>query len=217
MIPLSPDTPILLGALIEPLAVAIHAIARVEPQEGEKVLIIGGGPIGQSIALALILSTGVKPLVAELDPARRELLEALGARTLDPQATGFADAVSGMLGGPADVVIDAVGISDTLSQAFDSSRLGSRICLVGMGSPQLTIDAFRISTDERQIMGSFTYSDDDFRYAARLIAEEPERASLLISRTVEPDEAHSAFEQFANATAPPGKTLARFDSDPAEI
>lgn len=217
VIPLSPDTPILLGALIEPLAVAIHAISRVEPQEGEKILIIGGGPIGQSIALALILSTGVKPLVAELDPARRELLEALGARTLDPQAAGFSGMVSRILGGAADVVIDAVGVNDTLTQAFNSSRLGSRICLVGMGSPELTIDAFRISIDERQILGSFTYSDDDFRYAARLIAKEPERASLLISRTIEPDEAHSAFEQATNATAPPGKTLVRFRSDTPEI
>src|SRR5690606_32101626 len=46
-----PDLPLHLGALIEPLAVAVHAVGRGAPQAEEKVLVIGGGPIGQSILL----------------------------------------------------------------------------------------------------------------------------------------------------------------------
>lgn len=210
VVALQDDTPILLGALIEPLAVAVHAIDRVAPKAGERVLIIGGGPIGQSVALVLLLRGVVQPVVAELDPARRRLIEAIGARAIDSRNGGFADAVADLLGGPADVVIDAVGIDETLAHAFASSRLGARICLVGMGSPHLRIDAFRLSTDERSLVGSFTYSDDHFREAARLIATAPELAGILISRTVDLARAHSAFVEAAAASAPPGKTLVRF-------
>lgn len=213
IVPLSESTPILLGALIEPLAVAVHAIARVDPQQGERILVIGGGPIGQSIALALMLSGFAEPVVAELDPARRELLQSIGARTIDSGAGTIAEDAAELLGGPADVVIDAVAIDRTLADAFAASRLGARICVVGMGSPKLTIDAFRVSTDERTLVGSFTYSDDDFRRAAALIATEPERAGILISRTVPVSEAQAAFEQAAAGVAPPGKTLVRFDAE----
>lgn len=208
---LSNDLPILLGALVEPLAVALHAISRVAPRVGERILVIGGGPIGQSLALGLIHLGMTEVLVAELDPARRDLLESIGVRTLDPRGDGFADKVSRSLGTAADVVIDAVGIDRTIADAFAASRLGSRICLVGMGSPTIMLDAFRVSTEERTIVGSFTYSNADFREAARLISEQHELASVLISRTVDLNDAQSAFEDAVTGAAPPGKTLVRFD------
>ena len=79
-----------------------------------------------------------------------------------------------------------------------------------MGAPQLAIDAFRVSTDERSIVGSFTYSDDDFREAARLIAGIPRPGGLLVSRVVSPDQAQDAFVEAVRGEAPAGKTLVRF-------
>jgi threonine dehydrogenase-like Zn-dependent dehydrogenase len=212
LVALADDTPILLGALIEPLAVAVHAVRRAGVFPGERVLVIGGGPIGQSVALALMLSGVAAPVVAELDAARRALLEQLGARALDAATPDFPAAVAALLGGPADVVIDAVGIDRTLANAFAASRLGATICLVGMGATSLVVEAFRISTDERTLVGSFTYSDDDFREAARLVALAPERAGLLISRTVGVDQAQEAFVEAARGEAPAGKTLVRFSA-----
>lgn len=216
VVPISADTPILLGALIEPLAVAVHAIARVAPQPGERVLIVGGGPIGQSVALALSLMTGEEAVVAELDPSRRALIERLGARTLDPQAPTFAEEAHRELGGEADVVIDAVGVEATLRTAFAMSRLGARICLVGMGAPVVPLDAFRISVEERTLVGSFTYSDGDFRRAAAMIGEEPARAGVLISELVPLADAPTAFERAAAGVGAPGKTLVQFGDPDAD-
>ena len=211
VVPLPPETPILLGALVEPLAVAVHAVARVAPAAGERVLVIGGGPIGQSIALCLILQSR-QAVVSEPDRERRLLLESLGVCTVDPSDGSIRDAVTARLGGRADVVIDAVGVDGSLADAFACSGLGARICLVGMGTPHVTIDAFRVSTDERTIVGSFTYSDEDFRTAASIVVGFPDRARLLLSRTVTGHEAQQAFDDAARGAAPAGKTLVGFDA-----
>lgn len=210
IVPLPDDLPLLLGALVEPMAVAVHAIGRVEPADHERVLVIGGGPIGQSVALALTLTRASRVVLSEVDPLRRELVETLGVPTVDAATADVAAAVREALGGAADVVIDAVGVAASVAAAFAGSRLGARICLVGMGAQQMTVDAFRLSTDERSLLGSFAYSDDDFREAARLIAGSPDRCALLVSREVTPLEAQEAFAAAARGEAPPGKTFVRF-------
>ena len=110
IVPLGEDLPILLGALVEPLAVAVHAIGRVHAEPTERILVIGGGPIGQSIALALHIGGAEHVVVSEIDPERRSLIDALGIPTADPSGGALPSLVHDSLGGLADVVIDAVGV-----------------------------------------------------------------------------------------------------------
>lgn len=204
--------PIAYGALIEPLAVAVHAIRRVHALSGQSVLVIGGGPIGQSVVLALLMEGVTDIIVSEVDPGRRALNERLGARVIDPGSGQVSEQVRSVFGDLADVTIDAVGIRRTVADALLATKFGGSICLVGMGSPTLEFDAFRVSTEERTIVGSFTYSAQDFKDAADWIAGAPAVAAELITREVSLDEANAAFLGLSQHDGTPGKVLVRLDS-----
>jgi L-iditol 2-dehydrogenase len=204
--------PIELGALIEPLAVAVHAVRRLPRSGLGRVLVIGGGPIGQSVVVALRDAGARTIIVSEPDAARRELIQRLGAETVDPAEGPVADQLRER-GGLADAAVDAVGITPTVRDALTSTVLGASICLVGMGAPQMTLDAYLVSTEERALLGSFTYGSDDFAHAAQIIGGDPETYRALISREIDVADADAAFAALAAGDGTPGKVLVRFDRE----
>ncbi|MCU1439327.1 MAG: hypothetical protein JWP85_324 [Rhodoglobus sp.] len=199
------------GALIEPLAVGLNAVRRVSLAKGDRVLIIGGGPIGQSTVLAALYEGASEVYVSELNEARRQLCASLGAIVIDPREAPVAEQLVLKHGGLVDVAVDAVGISQSLSDALLSTAFGGRVCLVGMGSPQLDVSAYRISTEERSVIGSFTYSFDVFRDCAEWVARGDAAFDSLISAEVGLDEADSMFHRLATVADIPGKAIVRLD------
>lgn len=212
VVALSDGTPIVYGALIEPLAVAFHAVRRARIRPGQKVLVIGGGPIGQSVILAALQEGAAQVLVSEMDPARRALCERLGARPLDPAAGPLDQQVRTHFGRLADTTVDAVGIKPTIAGALDATKFGGVVSLVGMGSPELAFSAYRVSTEEREIVGSFCYNNQDFRDAAAWVDQGSPVLAELISREVSMEDADAAFAGLAAADGTAGKVLIRLDS-----
>ena len=212
VVALPASLPLELGALIEPLAVAVHAVRRLPKESLGRVLVIGGGPIGQSVIIALRDAGAQTIFVSEMDAARRDLVTRLGARALDPAAGPIADQLRDA-GGLADAAVDAVGITPTIRDALTSTVLGAPICLVGMGAPQVSLDAFLVSTEERALIGSFTYGSDDFTHAAQIIGGAPDVYRSLISREVDVEDADAAFAALVAGDGTPGKVLVRFDRE----
>ncbi|MEQ6897796.1 zinc-binding dehydrogenase [Microbacterium sp. KR10-403] len=208
---LPPTMPALYGALIEPLAVAVNAVRRSGAAPGDAVFVAGGGPIGQSVVLALQMAGITEVIVSEVAPERRDLVEQLGAIVIDPADGAASEAVMTAFGRAADVAIDAVGITETLRGALESTRLGGTVCLVGMGSPLLSLDAFAVSTAERTIVGSFTYTDADFAAAVAWMSQGPAAADALISECVGIDGADAAFGRLCGGGGVPGKILIVLD------
>ena len=212
VVALSAGTPIVYGALIEPLAVAFHAVRRARIRAGQKVLVIGGGPIGQSVILAALQEGAAHVLVSEMDPARRALCERLGATALDPGAAPLEQQVRAVFGRLADTTVDAVGIKPTIAGALEATKFGGVVSLVGMGSPELVFNAYRVSTEEREIVGSFCYNNQDFRDAAAWVDQGSPVLAELISREVPMEDADAAFAGLAAADGTAGKVLVRLDS-----
>ncbi len=205
------------AALIEPLAVALHAVHRVGVAPGQTVLVVGGGPIGQSCVLAALRAGATRVLVSEPHAARRAVCAALGADVLDPAGISIPEVVRGRTGGQGvDVAIDAVGTSATVSDAVQSTMLGGRVCLVGMAHPELSLDAYRISTEERVLVGSFTYPAKTFAEAARWVGEGGEVFDALISEVVAPERADEVLARLARTPDVPAKVLIRFSPDRAD-
>jgi threonine dehydrogenase-like Zn-dependent dehydrogenase len=81
-----------------------------------------------------------------------------------------------------------------------------------MGQPDITLDAYAVSTAERSIVGSFTYSGEDFRRAAALIGHPGLGIEYLISEIVPASQAPEAFARLARGEGPAGKILVEFDT-----
>jgi threonine dehydrogenase-like Zn-dependent dehydrogenase len=212
VVPLPAGLPVELGALIEPLAVAYHAARRGGVQAGDDVLILGGGPIGQSAVLAAQSLGAGRILVSEPVPGRRALCAALGATVIDPaaDAAGVAGQVSEVFGGPASVALDAVGLTASVRSGLAATRMGGTVVLVGMGSPEIGLGAFDISTKERSLVGSFTYTAAEF---AEMAAWTGGRAGLLrrlVTKVVPAEQADAAFAELAGPNQVAGKVLVSF-------
>jgi threonine dehydrogenase-like Zn-dependent dehydrogenase len=201
------DLPAELGALVEPLSVGHHAVRRGDCRAEDRVLVIGGGPIGQACLLAA-RRAGVQALaVSDPRDSRRELCGRLGAAVVDPGAGPLLDSVTAALGGRPALVLDAVGVSATLTDALGVAALGARIVLVGMGAPQVGLPAYAISTEERSVIGAFTYTADEFAETAAWVGGRPAGIEQLIDGRVGWQDAPRSFDELARGVSEASKIL----------
>jgi threonine dehydrogenase-like Zn-dependent dehydrogenase len=207
VVPLPEDMPEEYGALVEPLAVGYHAADRGGCTERDAVLVVGGGPIGQACLLAARRLGAQRVVVSEPNPHRRDLVTALGAVAVDPTAGDTAEAVAAALGGPATLVLDAVGASASLADAMTCSAFGARVVLVGMNSPRIELAAYAVSTEERTLIGSFCYSARHFRETAEWVGGAPAELRHLVDGRVDLDGAVAAFAELAKGESQASKVL----------
>lgn len=206
-IPLPPGMPEEQGALVEPLTVGFHAAHRGGCGPDDRVLVIGGGPIGQAAALAAQRLGVVSVAVSEPNPLRRQLLVDLGVTVIDPGAGPLDQAVADALGDRPSLVIDAVGSSSSVGDALSVSRVGARVVLVGMNEPRLDLAAYAVSTEERTLVGSYCYSAVELAETAAWAATEPDRLGRLIEGRVDWSGTVSSFESLGAGRNPASKVL----------
>lgn len=207
IVTLPDDLPEELGALVEPLAVGYHAAVRGRCGPDDRVLVIGGGPIGQACVLAALRLGASAVAVSDLNRSRRELCASLGAATVVPEDGDLAAQVAAALGGEATLVLDAVGLSASVRDAVACSGLGATVVLVGMGSPELEVQAYAVSTQERSLVGSFCYSATEFADTAAWVGTQPQGLDRLIDGRVGWDQASESFDALARGTSSASKIL----------
>jgi threonine dehydrogenase-like Zn-dependent dehydrogenase len=164
-----PVTDLLRAALIEPLACGVRAVRRSEAQLGDKVLVFGAGMIGLS-AIKLLRARGVSQCIAvDMIASRLRWAKLWGATdTIDASSESLSVVVRQLVPQGLDCVIDAVGHIQTRTQSLTMIRRGGRVILVGLHEDELGLRGNAIVRNESEILGSFAYSDDDFRRAVIL-------------------------------------------------
>lgn len=120
------------GAMVEPLAVGFHAVRKAGSILGNRVLVIGAGPVGQAVAMFARLAGAARVVVSEPRATARRRAETLGATaTLDPRAGDVAEAFADLAGGPPDVVFECVGTPGMIAEAVRVTPLFGRVIVVG--------------------------------------------------------------------------------------
>jgi len=144
------------AAMVEPVAVALHAVNISLTKIGESCVIIGAGTIGGFI-VQLLQMAGAFPIIAvDLNQTNLERAGQMGATSLfRPDDDMLADQVISLTHNRgADLVIEAVGSSVTVNLGISLLRKGGRIVLVGNIAPQVDIPLQKVVTGELQLLGS---------------------------------------------------------------
>ncbi len=188
LVPLPAGLPMSAASLVEPIAVAAHSINRARVDAGDRVLVIGAGPIGLAAA-AVLHARGIGCTVSARHDHQRSAAEQLGATT-HPSVPddGY------------DVVIDAAGTTASLEEAALRVRPMGRIGLVGTLWDPAEIGLL-VCMRECEIIPSMTYvcrtADRNFIEATRILVDRPGIADTLITHRFPLD---GCSEAFATAT-----------------
>lgn len=181
------------AALVEPTAVAAHDVGRAGVRPGERVVVVGGGPVGILIAL-VARAAGAEVRVVELSGHRRALAERMGLTAWDPAAVDVPELVREWTGDAgAQVAFEVSGAAAGVDTAVSVLGVRGRLCLVAIHSARREIDLHRFFWRELTLVGARLYERSDFERAVELLTDGTIPADLLISRVVPLGEAPAAF------------------------
>jgi L-iditol 2-dehydrogenase len=187
-----------LGSLVEPLAVAMHAVNITPFELLDHVVVVGAGPIGLLTALAARQRGAGTVIVSDRDAHRLEIARELGADlTVD---VGSEDAVAAVLdataGRGADAVFEAVGIAATVAQSIAVARPGGQVTWIGNSAPEVPLPMQQLVTRELIVRGAYGFVDE-FEAATELLASGRLDASRLIECVAPLDRGEELFRQLA--------------------
>ncbi|MFI9844341.1 zinc-binding dehydrogenase [Nonomuraea sp. NPDC051941] len=182
------------AALVEPTAVAVHDVNRARVRDGERVVVVGGGPIGILIAL-VARATGAEVRVVELSGHRRILAQKLGLTAWNPAAEDVPELVRQWTGDAgADVAFEVSGAAGGVDTAVQVLGVRGRLCLVAIHPRPREVDLHRFFWRELTLIGARLYNRSDFEKAVTLVADATIPAEQLISKVVPLTQAPAAFE-----------------------
>ena len=171
-----------LAALTEPLAVAQHVITVSNLKIGDKVAVIGAGPIGVLVALMAKRGGASKIIVSEVNEYRLELARTLGFTVID---VNKVDPVSRVLeltnGMGADVVYEVSGTASGTLQMVDMVKIRGEIILVGVHEKPDPTNFTQATFKEVVLRGSRVYTKIDYSRAIELLIPERDNLRSLIS------------------------------------
>jgi threonine dehydrogenase-like Zn-dependent dehydrogenase len=171
------------AALAEPLAVALHGITRSGVVPGDRVMVIGAGPIG-ALTVAALRAQGIDDItVVEPSEGRKALARDLGAtEVIDPsELETFPSWEPERLSSRAvHVVLECSGHKVAIEAGFNQLMRGGMLVMVGAGIEHPIFDPNRMILNELQVCGSFVYDLGGFERALELLASESFPSDLLI-------------------------------------
>lgn len=188
------------GALIEPLAVAVHIVKQAEVTPGSSVVIMGAGPVGL-LCCAVAKAYGASKIVSvDIQPTRLEFAAKYAAtHTFTPErvpaeenAARLRKETSMPLG--ADSVIDASGAEPSIQTSIHVLRRGGVYVQGGMGKSDITFPIMALCMNEITAKGSFRYGSGDYALAVEFVSTGKVDVKSLITGTVEFGDAESAFK-----------------------
>src|SRR5690606_13700140 len=175
-VPVPPDLPYEAAALAEPLAVALHAVARAGSLRDRNVAVLGGGPIGLMLLLAAKLEGVRSVVVIDIAAAPLAFADKLGADRVVNAASGPPD-----FGDGVDVVFEATGSPAGLASAIAATRRGGVLVQVGnLPGGQISVPAAAIVAKELSVFGTFRFGRE-YNRAVELITSGAVDVTRLIT------------------------------------
>ncbi|KAK5712692.1 hypothetical protein LTR15_011684 [Elasticomyces elasticus] len=231
------DVSLDVGALLEPLGVALHAFRRSQMSQGATVLVFGAGAVGLLCAAVAKLKGASKVIIADIDAGRLEFAVENGfahssytvpmrrGKDIDESIT-IAKETAGEIGkvdgvGEVDTVFECTGVPSCVQAAIYAAKAGGRLMLVGMGHPIQTLPLGAAALREVDIVGVFRYANtypesiEIVQQAARS-SEGPDFSKLVTHRYSGLQEASKAFDMAGKTKDADGKLVLKVVIDSSE-
>jgi L-iditol 2-dehydrogenase len=192
--PLPEAVPFAEAAMVEPLAVAVHAVDLTDVKPGDSALVVGAGMIGLLVLQVLRENKVANLVVVDIDDTRLELAKELGAtHTINAKS---ADAVAEVLklteGAGVDVALEAVGSTPTIKTAIESVCKGGTVTLIGNVTPTAEIPLQIVVSRQIRLQGSAA-SSGEYPKCIELLASGAVKVKQLISAVAPLEEGASWF------------------------
>jgi len=182
------------GALVEPLAVGLHAVDRGRVTRGETVLIIGAGPVGLAVALWAKFSGARHVIVSERAPARIEMAARFGATDVIDPARPLTDQVEKIAGKGPDVIFECVGNPGMLNEAMLAAPRHARIVVAGVCQGMDTIMPLVGIMKELNVQFVLGYTAQEYAFVIDMIAKDRIEAVAMVTDRISLDALPEAFE-----------------------
>ncbi len=186
-------------ALIEPMSVGFHAVARGEVTDNDTVMVLGCGMIGLGAIVRASLR-GADVIAVDLDPVKLDLAKRMGARfVLDSSSPEFHSKLSELTDGNGpDVVIEAVGSAATYVMAVEEVAFSGRVVCIGYAPAPVTFQTKLFVQKELDIRGSRNALPEDFDAVLKYMKRGDCPVDLLVSGIVKPEDAGNALHDWNN-------------------
>ncbi|NYD68667.1 zinc-dependent alcohol dehydrogenase [Agromyces atrinae] len=212
--------PFAVAALNEPMAVARHAVNRVDPRPGDRVVIFGAGPIGLGAAISFRLRGAESVVVVDLIPERLETALQVGAdAVIDSRTEDIVARLAELHGNAArrpgevrpgtDIYLDAAGAPVVIQTILSAVKRGAKVGIVAVHKKPVEVDFGAILNNEVSIITASGYPTEIFEVTDD-IAENWERYALLVSDEIPFDEIDRAIE-LATTPGAADKVVVTFD------
>ncbi len=197
------------GAMVEPTAVALHAVHLADIQVGAKVLVIGGGIIGLVSALLAKKEGASYVALSETNEARGKKALSLGVADefFDAKDEKVVEEMVERTEGGFDIVIECCGNSPAVSSALMAVKPGGCVVLVGVSLGPVTIPTVLGVMRELTIKGAIAYTKEEFASVISLIAEKQIDVMPFVDEEIGLDEVQTAYEKLTSGTTAEVKIL----------
>ena len=204
------------GAMLEPLAVTVHAAKRFPDLQGARAVVLGCGPIGILLVQSLKALGAAKVLATDISDTRLALAKELGADvTVNTAKEDYAAALlEAFCPDKADVIYECAGSDITMDQAIQNARKGSTIILVAVFGKRANVDLAKLNDSELDLNTSMMYRHEDFVDAIRMVQEGKVRLEPLQSACFAFEDYGKAYEYIDSHRETTMKVL--IDVDPEE-
>jgi len=201
------------AAMIEPLAVAVHAARRYAVNggiKGKKAVVTGGGPIGNLVAQT-IKAMGGDVLLSEVSAYRLAAAEKCGIKTVNPKEKNLRDAIFEAFGpDAADVIFECIGSKAVIAELIEIARKGSVIIVVGVVAELAPVNMGFVQDHELSLIGSAMYRVEDYIEAIRLVGEGLIELDTLVTHYVDFDNYLDAYKLIEEQKDKAMKVMIRF-------
>ena len=195
-------------ALVEPFTIGWHALHRAKINEGDKVLVVGAGPIGLFATISAV-AQGAEVYVADVLDGRLEKAVSFGAKgTINSAKTNIVEESMKITGGNGfDVCVEACGSSVTFLNCIDCAAFAADIILIGNGKKETTFLHSILLKKELNVYGSRNSLKKDFEEAIEAIASGKVNVMDMVSAVYPIDDVADAFDALTHNDGSLSKVL----------